>query len=137
MIINSHSPCGPSGRWQIHYFFAQKPFLFWAILTAEIMSVLHHSLISSNHFRLGRPLPLFPSPEADLFAGDELQASEKDRAENVMIVDLLRNDLSRVCRPDSVRVPDLCRLEIYQTVQHLVSVVTGRHCETGVLLSMC
>ena len=64
-------------------------------------------------------------PEADLFAGDELQASEKDRAENVMIVDLLRNDLSRVCRPDSVRVTQLCGLEVYQYVQHLVSVVQG------------
>jgi para-aminobenzoate synthetase component 1 len=65
-------------------------------------------------------------PEADLFAGDDLQASEKDRAENVMIVDLLRNDLSRVCDPDSVRVTQLCRLETYEFVQHLVSAVEGR-----------
>ena len=64
-------------------------------------------------------------PEADLFAGDELQQSEKDRAENVMIVDLLRNDLSRVCEDDSVRVTELCRLEVYEFVQHLVSVVQG------------
>jgi para-aminobenzoate synthetase component 1 len=64
-------------------------------------------------------------PEADLFAGDDLLQSEKDRAENVMIVDLLRNDLSRVCRPDSVAVSDLCRLEVYEFVQHLVSVVRG------------
>jgi len=63
--------------------------------------------------------------EADLFAGDELMASDKDRAENVMIVDLLRNDLSRVCRPESVRVTQLCGLEIYQFVQHLVSAVEG------------
>lgn len=65
-------------------------------------------------------------PEADLFAGDELRGSEKDNAENVMIVDLLRNDLSRVCRPESVVVSDLCRLETYEFVQHLVSVVRGR-----------
>jgi para-aminobenzoate synthetase component 1 len=65
-------------------------------------------------------------PEADLFAGDELRQSEKDRAENVMIVDLLRNDLSRVCRPESVVVTQLCRLETYQYVQHLVSAVRGR-----------
>jgi para-aminobenzoate synthetase component 1 len=63
--------------------------------------------------------------EADLFAGSELQENEKDRAENVMIVDLLRNDLSRVCRPESVRVTQLCGLETYQFVQHLVSVVVG------------
>ena len=64
-------------------------------------------------------------PEADLFSGDELLASEKDRAENVMIVDLLRNDLSRVCLPGSVRVTQLCGLETYEFVQHLVSVVRG------------
>jgi para-aminobenzoate synthetase component 1 len=64
-------------------------------------------------------------PEADLFAGDELRMSEKDRAENIMIVDLLRNDLSRSCRPESVRVSQLCGLETYQYVQHLVSVVEG------------
>jgi para-aminobenzoate synthetase component 1 len=65
------------------------------------------------------------NPEADVFAAGDLRENEKDRAENVMIVDLLRNDLSRVCRPDSVRVTDLCRLEVYQYVQHLVSVVVG------------
>lgn len=65
------------------------------------------------------------TPEADLFTRDELRESEKDQAENVMIVDLLRNDLSRVCRPGTVRVPELCRVETYETVQHLVSVVEG------------
>ncbi len=65
-------------------------------------------------------------PEADLFAGSELRESEKDRAENVMIVDLLRNDLSRVCEPESVRVTQLCGLETYEYVHHLVSDVRGR-----------
>ena len=64
-------------------------------------------------------------PIADLFTADDLRASEKDRAENVMIVDLLRNDLSKVCNPESVFVSDLCRLETYEFVQHLVSVVRG------------
>ncbi len=64
-------------------------------------------------------------PEADLYAGDELQLSEKDRAENVMIVDLMRNDLSRVCTPESVHVAKLCQIETYAFVKHLVSIVRG------------
>jgi para-aminobenzoate synthetase component I len=55
----------------------------------------------------------------------ELLASAKDRAENTMIVDVLRNDLGRACDPGTVRVPRLCRLERTGSVQHLVSTVTG------------
>ena len=65
-------------------------------------------------------------PEADLLTRDELRESEKDQAENVMIVDLLRNDLSRVCQAGSIRVPHLCEVETYETVQHLVSEVRGQ-----------
>jgi para-aminobenzoate synthetase component 1 len=65
------------------------------------------------------------SPEADLFVGDELQLSEKDRAENVMIVDLMRNDMSRVCTAKSVHVAELCGVETYAHVKHLVSSVQG------------
>ncbi|GJD34404.1 aminodeoxychorismate synthase component I [Methylobacterium aerolatum] len=66
-----------------------------------------------------------PDPAEDRAAAEGLAASSKDRAENVMIVDLLRNDLSRVCEPGSVAVPVLCGLETYAGVHHLVSVVTG------------
>ena len=58
-------------------------------------------------------------PLADMYSREELRSSEKDRAENVMIVDLLRNDISRSCLAHSVTVPVLCGLESYGDVQHL------------------
>jgi para-aminobenzoate synthetase component 1 len=70
-----------------------------------------------------RPRGLGPMHDAAL--GLALSESDKDRSENVMIVDLLRNDLSRVCRAGTVRVPELFALEQHPTVHHLVSTVVG------------
>lgn len=69
--------------------------------------------------------PRHASPDKDTAFAQELLNSEKDRAENVMIVDLMRNDLSRVCQAHTIKVPQLCGLESFATVHHLVSVVEG------------
>jgi len=98
-----------------------------AIVSASpepFLSLTSSGLVAADPIKGTRPRGR--APEDDRRLARELLGSPKDRAENVMIVDVLRNDLGRVCRPGSVRVPRLCRLERTAAVQHLVSTVTGR-----------
>ena len=73
--------------------------------------------------------PRGKSPEEDKTLAEELLSSVKDRAENIMIVDLERNDIGRVCRYGTVKVTEMAILETYPTVFHLTSTVVGRLCE--------
>jgi para-aminobenzoate synthetase component I len=85
--------------------------------------------LNGSHI-LTRPIkgtrPRSQDPDQDARLSYELQTSSKEMAELVMITDLLRNDLGRVCEYGSVQVPELVRLERYPQVQHLVSTVEGR-----------
>lgn len=70
--------------------------------------------------------PRGATPEEDKRLAQDLLADEKELAEHIMLVDLGRNDLGRVCIPGTVEVVDLMRIEYYSHVMHIVSVVTGR-----------
>jgi para-aminobenzoate synthetase component 1 len=112
-----------------------SPAPFGAFFAADDFAVLSTSPERFLHVTPSRGVQTRPikgtrarseDPSEDRRLAAELKASVKDRAENLMIVDLLRNDLSRVCEADSVRAVDLFRVESYRTVHHLVSTVEGR-----------
>ncbi len=70
--------------------------------------------------------PRQKDPQADKALAEELRTDQKERAENIMIVDLLRNDISKVCTEGSIEVPSLCAVESFPNVHHLVSIIQGR-----------
>src|SRR4029077_10803910 len=90
----------------------------------ELFLRLSGSHIQTRPIKGTRPRSADPTRDAQL--GYELQTSAKEMAELVMITDLLRNDLGKVCEFGSIQVPELVRLERYPQVQHLVSTIEGR-----------
>jgi para-aminobenzoate synthetase component 1 len=111
------------------------PAPFSAFMTRQGSTVVSAS--PERFFRIGRDGVISTSPikgtrrrgataEEDTRLRAELESSEKDRAENIMIVDLMRNDLGRVCEYGTVEVEKLCDVEEHPTLFHLVSTVSGK-----------
>ena len=82
------------------------------------------NLLTSNPIKGTAPRGENAEDDAQIVA--QLQQSEKDRAENVMIVDLVRNDFARCCEVGSVKVPELCAIYTYPQVHQMISTVTGQ-----------
>jgi para-aminobenzoate synthetase component 1 len=104
---------------------------FIRLVDSVIMSISPERFLSVNEQMVQtKPIkgtrPRFNDPIEDQQQIESLLSAEKDRAENLMIVDLLRNDLSKHCQPGSVNVPELFKLESFAAVHHLVSTVTGK-----------
>jgi anthranilate/para-aminobenzoate synthase component I len=118
---------------------ARNPAPMGAYVRADALEILCTSperlvSVSANGAVETRPIkgtrPRSSDAAEDRHLREALAASPKDRAENTMIVDLARNDLGRVCETGSVAVPELCVVESYASVHHLVSTVRG-HLRAG------
>ena len=92
-------------------------------LSPERFIQLHQRQIQTRPIK--GTLPRLDDPQADAAQASKLANSPKDRAENLMIVDLMRNDIGRVATPGSVRVPELFVVEPFPAVHHLVSTITA------------
>lgn len=97
---------------------------------ADILSCSPERFIQLNNKKIEtKPIkgtrPRGQTIEEDKLYAKQLMMSEKDQAENLMIVDLMRNDLSKICKKFSVKVPKLCALESFANVHHLVSTIHG------------
>ncbi len=90
----------------------------------RFLKVMPSGNIETRPIKGTRPRDKDPIKDSELAV--ELISSPKDRAENIMIVDLLRNDLGKVCRPNTINVNQLVALESYPKVHHLTSVITGQ-----------
>jgi para-aminobenzoate synthetase component I len=97
-----------------------------AILSLSPERFLHLSEGKIQTRPIKGTLARLADPDADRLQAEKLAASPKDRAENLMIVDLMRNDIGRVAVPGSVRVPELFVVEPFPAVHHLVSTITAQ-----------
>lgn len=104
--------------------FFTTPYVTVLSSSPERLLKVEHQQVETKPIKGTRPRDL-NDPIRDKSLSDELQLSLKDRAENLMIVDLLRNDLGKVCVPGSIKVPKPFALESFATVHHLVSTITG------------
>ena len=126
-----------SARWEadVHALYralrAASPAAFGAVLPdVGVASISPETFLAVDRRHVvTRPIkgtrPRAGDAALDAALADDLATATKDRAENVMVVDLERNDLGRVCTPGSIQVPELARVEGHPTVWHLVSTVSG------------
>ena len=103
-------------------YFQYNEFLLMSSSPERFLQKVNSKLISQP---IKGTISKSPDPQQDLIQKNELKASEKNRAENVMIVDLVRNDLSRSCKPGTVRVEELFGIYTFEKVHHLISTVSG------------
>lgn len=111
---------------------AAAPFsVYLNLAEGQLLSASPERFLAADQGRIvSQPIkgtaPRGATPEEDQALANALLQSEKNRAENVMIVDLLRNDLSKSCLPGSVRTESLFELQHFETVHHLVSTISGQ-----------